>query len=117
MSTITRIETGARMSQVVIHNGTAYLAGQVGAPGAGFADQTRAILASVDRLLAEAGTDKTRLLTAQIWLSDIAAGFAEMNAVWDKWVPEGHAPARWTGEAKLATPDYRVEIIVTAALP
>lgn len=117
MSEITRIETGSRMSQAVIHNGIVYLAGQVGAPGASFSEQTTAVLAAVDRLLAEAGTDKTRLLTAQIWLSDIGAGFADMNAVWDGWVAKGHAPARWTGEAKLATPDYKVEIIVTAALP
>ena len=66
-------------------------------------------------MLALAGTDKTRILTAQIWLADMAT-FAEMNAVWDTWVPQGHTPARATGEAKLATPDYKVEIIVTAAL-
>ena len=117
MSDITRIETGPRMSQAVIHNGIVYLAGQVGAPGASVTEQTQAILASVDRLLAEAGTDKARMLTAQIWLSDIGTGFAEMNAVWEAWVAEGQAPARWTGEAKLATPEFKVEIIVTAALP
>ncbi len=115
MSDIQRIECGPRMSQAVIFNGIAYLAGQVGAPGASVADQTRAVLAEVDRLLAAAGTDKTRILTAQIWLADMAE-FAQMNAVWDAWVPAGHCPARWTGEAKLATPDYKVEIIVTAAL-
>jgi enamine deaminase RidA (YjgF/YER057c/UK114 family) len=103
------------MSQAVIHNSTVYLAGQVGAPGASVTDQTRAILAEIDRLLGLAGTDKTRLLTAQIWLADIKT-FAEMNAVWDAWVAPGNAPARWTGEAKLATPDYKVEIIVTAAV-
>ncbi|MGB5558337.1 MAG: RidA family protein [Paracoccaceae bacterium] len=117
MSDITRIETGPRMSQAVIHNGVVYLAGQVGMPSASVKDQTKAVLASVDRLLADAGTDKSRLLTAQIWLSDIGAGFADMNAVWEAWVPQGQTPARWTGEAKLATPDYKVEIIVTAALP
>lgn len=115
MSDIQRIECGPRMSQAVIHNGIAYLAGQVGAPGESVAAQTRAVLAEVDRLLAAAGTDKTRILTAQIWLADMAT-FAEMNGVWDQWVPAGHCPARWTGEAKLATPDYKVEIIVTAAL-
>lgn len=115
MSDITRIEPGPRMSQAVIHNGVVYLAGQVGAPGASVAEQTRAVLASVDRLLAAAGTDKTRLLTAQIWLSDMA-GFAEMNTAWEAWVSAGNTPARWTGEARLATPDYKVEIIVTAAL-
>jgi len=115
MTDITRIEPGSRMSQAVIHNGTVHLAGQVGTPGASVTAQTQAVLAEIDRLLAAAGTDKTRLLTAQIWLADIAT-FAEMNAVWDAWVSPGNAPARWTGEAKLATPEYKVEIIVTAAL-
>jgi len=115
MSEITHIECGPRMSAAVVHNGIAYLAGQVGAPGHDVTEQTRAVLAEVDRLLAAAGTDKTRLLTAQIWLADIGS-FAQMNAVWDAWVPAGHCPARWTGEAKLATPDYKVEIIVTAAV-
>jgi enamine deaminase RidA (YjgF/YER057c/UK114 family) len=116
MPQITRLETGARMSQAVIHNGTVYLAGQVGAPGKSVGEQTQAVLAEIDRLLAAAGTDKTRLLTAQIWLSDMGT-FAEMNAVWDKWVAPGHTPARATGSADLATPDYKVEIIVTAAQP
>lgn len=115
MSDIKRIESGNRMSQCVIHNGVAYLAGQVGAEGASVTEQTTAVLASVDRLLAEAGTDKSRLLTAQIWVADIA-DFAEMNAVWDAWVSSGNAPARWTGEAKLATPGFKVEVIVTAAV-
>ena len=115
MADIKRIECGTRMSEAVIHNGVVYLAGQVGNPGDSVADQTREVLAQVDRLLAEAGTDKTRILKAQIWLADIA-DFAEMNAVWDKWVPQGNCPARATGEAKLATPDYKVEVIVTAAL-
>lgn len=116
MSDITRLDPGPRMSQAVIHNGVVHLAGQVGAPGASVTEQTRAILAEVDRLLAAAGTDKSRLLTAQIWLADMGT-FAEMNAVWDAWVAPGHAPARATGSADLATPDHRVEIIVTAALP
>jgi len=115
MSNIIRIESGARMSQAVVHNGIAYLAGQVGAEGASVTEQTQAVLDSVDRLLALAGTDKTKLLTAQIWVADIA-DFAEMNAVWDAWVAEGCAPARWTGEAKLATPGFKVEVIVTAAV-
>ncbi|MFB2531298.1 RidA family protein [Paracoccus sp. p4-l81] len=115
MTQIQRIECGPRMSQAVVFNGIAYLAGQVGAPGAPAADQTRAVLAEIDRLLAAAGTDKTRILTAQIWLADMA-DFAAMNGVWDEWVPAGHCPARYTGEAKLATADYKVEIIVTAAL-
>lgn len=112
---ITRLGTGPRMSEAVTFNGIAWLAGQVGAPGASVADQTRACLAEVDRILADLGSDKTRILSAQIWLADMA-DFAEMNAVWDAWVPQGHTPARATGEAKLATPDYRVEVIVTAAL-
>ena len=82
MADIKRIECGPRMSEAVIHNGVVYLAGQVGNPGDSVADQTRAVLAQVDRLLAEAGTDKTRILKAQIWLADIT-DFAEMNAVWD----------------------------------
>lgn len=115
MPDITRIETGPRMSQCVVHGGIAYLAGQVGAPGAPVAEQTAAVLAEVDRLLTLAGSSRTRMLTAQIWLADMA-DFAAMNAVWDAWVPQGHCPARWTGEARLATPDYKVEIIVTAAV-
>lgn len=116
MSQITRLEAGPRMSEAVIHNGIVYLAGQVGTPGASVTQQTKDVLAAIDRLLAAAGTDKTRLLTAQIWLADMGT-FAEMNAVWDAWVPAGAAPARATGSADLATPDYTVEIIVTAALP
>ena len=116
MSNITRIETGKRMSNVVIHEGTVRLAGVVGEPGGDAGQQTRDILAEIDRLLALAGSDKTRMLRAQIWLADINRDFAAMNAVWDAWVPEGHAPARATGEASLATPDYLVEIIVDAAV-
>lgn len=116
MSDITRIQSGPRMSQVVCHNGIAYLAGQVGAEGGSVSEQTSAILAKIDALLAEAGTDKSRVLTAQIWVANIETDFADMNAVWDAWVAPGCAPARWTGEAKLATPGFRVEIIVSAAL-
>ncbi|PKP70770.1 MAG: hypothetical protein CVT82_04620 [Alphaproteobacteria bacterium HGW-Alphaproteobacteria-4] len=114
MSTITRLECGKRMSEAVIHNGTIYLSGQVGTPGDGVTDQTRTILANIDRLLAAAGSDKTRILSAQIWLADIA-DFAAMNAVWDAWVPAGNCPARATGESRLAAPGYKVEIIVVAA--
>ncbi|HHY02542.1 MAG TPA: RidA family protein [Paracoccus sp.] len=115
MTRIERIECGPRMSMGVVHGGIVYLAGQVGKAGDSVADQTRTALAEVDRLLAKAGTDRTRILTAQIWLADMAE-FADMNAVWDEWVPQGHCPARATGESRLATPDYRVEVIVTAAL-
>lgn len=115
MSDIKRIGVGPRMSEAVIHNGVAYLAGQVGNPGSSVADQTREVLAEVDRILAECGTDKTRILKAQIWMADMA-DFAAMNAVWDAWVPQGHTPARATGEAKLATPEYKVEILITAAV-
>ncbi|MDB5706334.1 MAG: RutC family protein [Sphingomonas bacterium] len=112
--TITRIDAGQRMSQAVIHRDTVYLAGQVGAPGESVTAQTTAVLAQIEALLARTGSDKSKILTATIWLADMA-DFAEMNAVWDKWVGGQDAPARATGEAKLATPDYRVEVIVVAA--
>ena len=111
---IQRIGSGPRMSQAVIHGDTVYLAGQVGAPGESVTAQTKAVLASVEALLAEAGSDKSKILTATIWLADMA-DFAEMNAVWDVWIDGKDAPARATGEAKLATPDYKVEVIVIAA--
>lgn len=111
---IERRHTTRRMSQIVIHGDTVYLAGQVGEPGASVPDQTRGILDKIDALLAEAGTDKSRILQAVIWLDDMAH-FEAMNAVWDAWVPDGQAPARACGEARLATPDYQVEIIITAA--
>ena len=114
MTDITRHHTAQRMSQIVTHGNTVYLAGQVGNPGDSVADQTRTCIEKVEKLLAEAGSDATRILQCVIWLADMA-DFAEMNGVWDAWVPEGHAPARACGEAKLATPDYKVELIVTAA--
>jgi enamine deaminase RidA (YjgF/YER057c/UK114 family) len=113
--TIERLHQGPRMSQAVIHKDLVYLAGQIGAPGEDTAAQTRAVLGKIDALLAEAGTDKSHILTATIWLADMD-DFGAMNAVWDEWVGGANAPARATGEVKLATPDYRVEIIVTAAL-
>lgn len=112
---IRRIDVGPRMSQIVIHGDTVYLAGQVGQPTGNVASQTRDILAAVDELLAKAGSDKTKILQAIIWLADMST-FAEMNAEWDKWVPQGNTPARATGEAKLAAPEYLVEIIITAAI-
>lgn len=112
---IRRIDVGPRMSGAVIHGNTVYLAGQVGEVGTSVGQQTKDILATIDGLLAKAGTDKTKILQAIIWLDDMST-FAEMNAEWDKWVPQGHTPARATGEAKLATPEYKVEIIITAAI-
>lgn len=114
---IKRIQPGPRMSQAVVHNGIAFLAGQVAADkaGASVAEQTKNILDRIDALLAEAGTDKSRLLTANIWLADIGS-FAEMNGVWDAWVSPGNTPARATVESRLASPQYTVEIAVTAAV-
>ena len=114
MTEIVRKGVRTRMSDIVSHNGTIWLAGQVGKPGESVADQTRTCLKQIEELLAEAGSDKTRILQAIVWLADMA-DFAEMNEVWDAWVPTGHAPARACGEAKLATPDYKVEFIITAA--
>jgi enamine deaminase RidA (YjgF/YER057c/UK114 family) len=105
------------MSEVVIHGGVVYLAGQIAEDASqDVGGQTRQVLAAIDALLAEAGTDKTRLLTAQIFLADMA-DFAAMNAVWDVWVPTGQTPARATVQAKLAKPEWKVEIVVSAALP
>jgi enamine deaminase RidA (YjgF/YER057c/UK114 family) len=113
---IERKHTGPRMSQVVIHGDTVYLAGQVaqGAPGASVTDQTKDILGRIDGYLAEAGTDKTKLLSATLWITDMA-NFAEMNAVWDAWVSPGNTPCRACVEAKLASDKYDVEIMITAA--
>ncbi len=113
--TIRRIDIGKRMSDIVIHNNTVYLAGQVGAPGESVAAQTKAILATIDGLLAKAGSAKSKIVQTIIWLSDMST-FAEMNSVWDAWVDKENPPARATGEAKLAAPEYRVEIIVVAAV-
>ena len=112
-----RIEVGPRMSQAVVHGQVVYLAGQVasGAKGGSVGEQTKDILGHIDRLLKAAGTDKTKLITTNIWLADISK-FAEMNAAWDAWVSPGNTPARATVEAKLAAPEYTVEIMVTAAL-
>ena len=114
---IQRLHTGPRMSQAVVHGHTVYLAGQVADdPRVDVAGQTRQILAAIDGLLAEAGTDKTNILSATIYLADIGT-FSQMNSVWDTWVPAGHTPARATVEAKLAAPLYKVEIQVIAARP
>lgn len=113
---IQRIAPGPRMSGAVVHGHTVYLAGQVSqnAAGKSVTEQTRDILSIIDGLLAQAGTDKSRVLSANIWLTDIAT-FGEMNAVWDAWVAPGNTPARATVEAKLAAPQYTVEIMVVAA--
>jgi enamine deaminase RidA (YjgF/YER057c/UK114 family) len=105
------------MSQAVIHGNTVYTAGQVAlrAPGASVADQTKDILARIDELLAQAGSGKEKLLTATIWLSDMAT-FAEMNSVWDAWVAPGHTPGRACVESRLAAPQFTVEIQVVAAI-
>lgn len=110
---IERLETSQRMSKIVKHNGVAYLCGQVG-HGDTVTDQTRDCLSRVQDLLEKAGSSRTEMLQVVIWLADMA-DFAEMNAVWDDWVPAGYAPARACGEAKLARPELKVEIIVTAA--
>lgn len=101
------------MSKIVRHNGVAYLCGQTSDLPA-VAEQTKEILAKIEDLLAKAGSDKTRILKCEIWLANMA-DFAEMNAVWDAWVPQGHAPARACGEAKLAREALKVEMIVVAA--
>ncbi|MDW3182793.1 RidA family protein [Roseobacter sp.] len=111
---IERLHTSQRMSKIVKHSGVAYLCGQVGA-GDTVAEQTMDCLSRVDDLLQEAGSDREHILQAIVWLADMA-DFAEMNAVWDAWVPKGHAPARACGEAKLARDVLKVEIIVTAAV-
>jgi enamine deaminase RidA (YjgF/YER057c/UK114 family) len=114
---IERLHPGVRMSQAVIHGQTVYLAGQVAAdPAKDVPGQTREVLDAIDRLLAEAGTDKTRILSATVYLADIGT-FAEMNSVWDAWVSRENPPARATVEARLAAPAYKVEIQVIAARP
>lgn len=112
--TIKRIEVGPRMSQAVVHNGTVYLAGQVGR-GATVSEQTSDMLDSIDRWLKEAGSDKSRILSVTIWLANIS-DFSEMNVVWDAWVDAENTPARACVEGRLATPKFLVEAMVTAAV-
>ena len=113
---IQRHEVGARMSKAVVHGNTVYLAGIVAnePKGKSVTEQTKDIVAQIDGLLAKAGSDKAKLLSATIYITDMA-NFSEMNSVWDTWVSAGNTPARATVEAKLATPDYKVEIMVIAA--
>jgi len=116
--TLERRHVGKRLSELVIHraSGLCWLAGQVAEdPKADVTGQTRQVLAQIDRLLAEAGSDRTKIASATIYLPDMA-DFAAMNAVWEAWVPAGATPARATVQAKLAGPDYRIEIQVVAAL-
>jgi enamine deaminase RidA (YjgF/YER057c/UK114 family) len=113
---IQRFDVGARMSEMAVHHGVVYLAGQVAEDGsADIRGQTRQVLAAVDALLVRAGSDKTRILRAQIYLADMA-DFAAMNEVWDAWVPAGNAPPRATVQAALARPEWRIEVVVTAAV-
>ena len=113
---IERHEVGPRMSKAVVHGNTVYLAGIVAdnPKGKSVKDQTQDILRQIDGFLAKAGTDKSKLLSANIWLTDMAT-FNEMNKVWDAWVSPGNTPARATVEAKLAAPQYKIEIMVVAA--
>ncbi|WP_036168032.1 RidA family protein [Massilia sp. 9096] len=114
---IKRLHVGKRLSEIAIHNGTVYLAGQIAEnTSQDIVGQTREVLGYVDRLLGEAGSDKTRILSCQIFISDMA-NFPGMNEVWDTWVTPGHTPPRATVEAKLANPACLVEIVVVAALP
>ncbi|MEK9821178.1 MAG: RidA family protein [Pseudomonadales bacterium] len=115
--TIKRFKTNKRMSQAVVHGGLIYTAGQVAmqAPGESVTRQTEAILAEIDSLLADAGSDKSKLISATIWLASMD-DFNEMNTVWDAWVVEGETPARACVEARLAAPDFTVEIAVIAAI-
>ena len=114
--TIQRHNVGKRLSEIVVHGHTAYLAGEVpDDTGKDVAGQTEEVLAKIDKLLAQVGSDKTKVLSAQIFLRDMA-DFAGMNAAWEKWVVPGHTPARATIEAKLANSAYRVEIMCIAAL-
>jgi enamine deaminase RidA (YjgF/YER057c/UK114 family) len=113
---IERHDVGARMSKAVVHGNTVYLAGIVAdnPKGKSVKEQTQDILRQIEGFLGKAGTDKSKLLSANIWITDMAE-FAEMNAVWDAWVAPGNTPARATVQAKLASPEYKVEIMVVAA--
>jgi enamine deaminase RidA (YjgF/YER057c/UK114 family) len=112
---IKRINPGPRLSQAVVHGGTVYVAGQVASDTtADCAGQTRQILNQIDSLLAQGGSDKTKILWANVWLADMS-DYNAMNGEWESWIPKGETPARATVEAKLAAPQYRVEIACVAA--
>ncbi len=111
-----RFHVGDRMSEMTIHNGTVYLAGQIAEDGTqDIRGQTAQVLASIDKLLTEAGTDKAHILRCQIFIKDLA-DFAAMNEVWEDWVAPGDAPPRATVQANLARPEWKIEMVVTAAL-
>jgi len=113
---IQRFDVGHRMSEMAVHNGTVYLAGQIADyASADISGQTRQVLAAIDALLARAGSDKSKILRAEIFLADLA-DFAAMNSVWEAWVVAGQTPPRATVQAALARPDWKIEIVVTAAL-
>lgn len=113
---IQRFDIGARMSEMAVRNGMCWLAGQVAEDATqDIVGQTRQVLAAVDALLARAGTDKSRIVMCQIYLADID-DFNEMNSVWDTWVSPGHTPPRATVQARLARPEWKIEVVVTAAL-
>jgi enamine deaminase RidA (YjgF/YER057c/UK114 family) len=116
MSTLQRFDVDPRMSEMAVHNGVAYLAGQVADDASqDISGQTRQVLAAIDALLARAGSDKWKILRAQIFLADLA-DFAAMNAVWEAWVVAGHTPPRATVQAALAKPQWKIEVLVTAAV-
>ena len=111
-----RFHVGDRLSEMTIFNGTVYLAGQVAADATqDIRGQTRQVLAAIDKLLAEAGTDNAHILMCQIFIKDLA-DFPAMNEVWEDWLPPGDAPPRATVQATLAKPEWRVEMVVTAAV-
>ena len=115
MDDITRFDFDTRIHHGVVHNGTLYLTGQVATPGQSAADQMREVLAKIDDLLVKAGTDRTRILHVQMWLDDVR-DFDEVIEVWDAWMPMDHAPARSSGQGRMAKPGMLVELIVTAAV-
>ena len=116
MSSVQRFHVGPRMSETAVHQGVVYLAGQVADDASqDITGQTRQVLAAVDRLLAEAGSSKSQILRAQIFLVDLAE-FDAMNAVWEAWVVPGHTPPRATVQANLAKPGWKIEVVVTAAV-
>jgi enamine deaminase RidA (YjgF/YER057c/UK114 family) len=116
MNSIQRFDTGPRMSEMTVHNGVAYLAGQIAEDASqDITGQTQQVLKAIDALLQRAGSDKSKVLRAQIFLVDLQ-DFAAMNAVWERWVMPGHTPARATVQAQLAKPEWKIEIVITAAV-